>query len=85
MPRQTVSSNDCGVFLVQFMKKIVESPEDFIERATNCDFSDWFLPNTVAGLRGEISKLLYLMANEQRRPFQVLAGESLQITELKFS
>ena len=85
VPRQAASSNDCGVFLVQFMRKIVENPQNFIERVENCDFSDWFPPQCVAGLRDEMSKLLYLMANEQRMPSQVLAGESLQITELKFS
>ena len=85
VPRQAAGSNNCGLFLIQFMRKIVENPTNFIERATSCDLAKWFPPLHVDCLRAEISKLLFLMAIEQREPSQALAGKSLQITELQFS
>jgi Ulp1 family protease len=85
VPRQEPNSNNCGLFLIAFMRKLVENHTNFIERVNRCDLADWFPALSVAGLRSEIAKLISLLAEEQRRPDGVLAGVGLQVPGIDFS
>ena len=44
VPRQAPGSNNCGLFLIKYMRKIIETPEDFVEKVKNCKLADWFPP-----------------------------------------
>lgn len=82
VPRQTFRSNNCGLFLIEFMRKIVEKPREFIDKATRNSLADWFPHQLVASLRSEIATLMILMGEEQRNPLGVLAGQSMDLPDI---
>ena len=83
VPRQP-NSCDCGLFLVTFMRKIIEDPKDFVRKSKESLLSDWFPVEEVGGLRSEIATLLSLIAKEQRLPDGALAGKESTLPEIDF-
>lgn len=72
VPRQDPGSNDCGIFLIENAKKIIENPADFISRAYGYRLENWYSPSDTSNRRTEIAKQLLDLGQEQRRVGQVL-------------
>ena len=67
VPRQSAGSNDCGLFMIESAARVLESPDDFIQRAQKHHLSDWYPPSVASGRRVEIGKLLERLGQEQRQ------------------
>lgn len=84
VPRQRQTSNDCGLFVIKYMREIVKDPERFIKRVADSSLNDWFPVEEVDGLRRELADLLLLLAKEQRLPGRELAGQDLTTPDIDF-
>lgn len=42
VPRQKAKSNDCGLFMLKFVKKIVSNPTEFILKGKTDGLKRWF-------------------------------------------
>ena len=65
VPRQPQGSNDCGVYMLESSRKIVDDPDMFIERAQLNQLGNWYPASTVTNRRSELVKLLDKLAQEQ--------------------
>ena len=75
-PKQSAQSNNCGLFMLETIRKILLDPEDFLARAQNNSIFDWYPPSQVSGRRQEMAQLLEKLGEEQRLPGNLLDKEA---------
>ena len=68
VPRQGTRSNNCGLFLLKFVDKILEETRDFLVRAREDALADWFPASEVDGKREEVAGHIRQLATDQRMP-----------------
>ena len=67
VPRQTPGSNDCGLFMIESAARVLESPDDFIQRAQRNQLSNWYPPKNASSRRAEIASVVLTLGREQRQ------------------
>ena len=79
VPRQGTRSNNCGLFLLKFVDKILEETRDFLVRAREDALADWFPASEVDGKREEVAGHIRQLATDQRLPGGELEGVVLDL------
>ena len=74
-PIQYNNSNDCGVHAMVMVEKIYQDPEGFKSKAQRRTLGNWFARQSLKGRRDELADFIKLLAQDQRRPGEVLEGE----------
>ena len=64
VPQQRDGYN-CGVFVIMFVKKILENPQSFAARARLDQLGDWFLPSAVSGQRSHWAEVIRKLGIQQ--------------------
>ena len=54
VPRQPSGSNNCGIFLMKNATAVLESPEEFLEKAPRNELANWYPAESLASGRSEI-------------------------------
>ena len=76
VPTQAPGSNDCGIFVICFIERIVMAPLEFVERAQINQLEDWFLIDPQQK-RQQLAAEILRLANEQHAEGGVLSGKKL--------
>eukprot|EP00092_Neocalanus_flemingeri_P039130 GFUD01042592.1.p1 GENE.GFUD01042592.1~~GFUD01042592.1.p1 ORF type:complete len:792 (-),score=267.30 GFUD01042592.1:12-2387(-) len=74
-PRKPLQDNytDCGVFLLHYVEKIIERPDQMLFLGRVTDLKDWFPLSEVKNKRKDMAKLIRKVAEDQLLPSQAPA------------
>ena len=66
VPRQPMGSNNCGIFAIEYIERIVSDPQQFIHDARGNNLANWFDPHSLDTKRVEISARISQAAETQQ-------------------
>ena len=58
VPRQSSGSNNCGIFLMKNATAVLESPEEFLQKAPRNELANWYQSESVANGRADIIAMI---------------------------
>ena len=67
VPRQPPGSNNCGIFLMKNATAVIESPEEFLQKARRNELANWYKPEAIANGRAEIVATIKSLQKDQRK------------------
>ena len=71
VPRQPIGSNDCGIFLIENVTRIVQNPGIFLEKVSGGQLKEWYRPADVSQGRIEIAASIRKLSIDQKRDHAV--------------
>ena len=74
VPRQSIGSNDCGLFVLEFAERVYGDHKNFLKKAEDNNLQNWFKPSLINTRREELAMLIRQLSEEQRKPGGVLEG-----------
>ena len=74
MPRQRRASNNCGMFALEDVEKILDNTEQFEEQAKSDGLSNWFSVQSVDKKRQQVAEEVIQTAEDQRKSGGKLEG-----------
>ena len=77
VPRQAPGSNNCGIFLMKNATTILESPEEFLQKASTNDLAHWYKSESLNDGRAEIIKMIKHLQKIQNSAVSEMFGLSL--------
>ena len=74
VPRQRSGSNNCGLFTLEYIEKILDHPDYFVVLAKSRALGNWFSVQSVDQKREKLAEQIRQMAVDQRLPGGELEG-----------
>ena len=72
VPRQGAGTNDCGVFAIKYLKKILSDPSEYVARVKAGMLRNWFNSRSLALSRKDLARQIVLKGKLQREMGEIL-------------